>query len=58
MGGYQHQLGKSTPNENQFGNNQTGNPELPGSKEDSDNDYFTIQCAAISMNVDSACHNL
>ncbi|KAG5214920.1 hypothetical protein JEQ12_000496 [Ovis aries] len=33
--------GKSTPNENQFGNNQTGNPELPGSQEDSDNDYFS-----------------
>uniref|UniRef100_A0A4W2F441 Spermatosis associated 1 n=1 Tax=Bos indicus x Bos taurus TaxID=30522 RepID=A0A4W2F441_BOBOX len=33
--------GKATPNENQFGNNQTGNPELPGSQEDSDNDYFS-----------------
>ncbi|KAI4590813.1 hypothetical protein MJG53_001862 [Ovis ammon polii x Ovis aries] len=33
--------GKSTPNENQFGNNQTGNPELLGSQEDSDNDYFS-----------------
>ncbi|MXQ86103.1 hypothetical protein E5288_WYG002026 [Bos mutus] len=33
--------GKATPNENQFGNNQNGNPELPGSQEDSDNDYFS-----------------
>nr|XP_020746954.1 spermatogenesis-associated protein 1 isoform X2 [Odocoileus virginianus texanus] len=33
--------GKATPNENQIGNNQTGNPELPRSQEDSDNDYFS-----------------
>ncbi|XP_068396299.1 spermatogenesis-associated protein 1 isoform X2 [Eschrichtius robustus] len=33
--------GKPTPNENQTGNNQTGNAELPGSQEDSDNDYFS-----------------
>ncbi|XP_059995637.1 spermatogenesis-associated protein 1 [Lagenorhynchus albirostris] len=33
--------GKATPNENQNGNNQIGNSELPGSQEDSDNDYFS-----------------
>ncbi|XP_029082821.1 spermatogenesis-associated protein 1 [Monodon monoceros] len=33
--------GKATPNENQTGNNQIGNSELPGSQEDSDNDYFS-----------------
>lgn len=33
--------GKATPNENQIRNNQTGNPELPRSQEDSDNDYFS-----------------
>ncbi|KAB0385957.1 hypothetical protein FD755_000913 [Muntiacus reevesi] len=32
---------EATPNENQIGNNQTGNPELPRSQEDSDNDYFS-----------------
>eukprot|EP00070_Physeter_catodon_P038109 XP_028345003.1 spermatogenesis-associated protein 1 isoform X1 [Physeter catodon] len=33
--------GNSTPNENQTGNNQIGNSELPGSQEDSNNDYFS-----------------
>lgn len=33
--------GKATPNEIQPGNNQIGNSELPGSQEDSDNDYFS-----------------
>ncbi|XP_060159466.2 spermatogenesis-associated protein 1 [Globicephala melas] len=33
--------GKATPNEHQTGNNQIGNSELPGSQEDSDNDYFS-----------------
>ncbi|XP_070342794.1 spermatogenesis-associated protein 1 isoform X5 [Equus asinus] len=33
--------GKATPKESQTGKNQTGNSELPGSLEDSDNDYFS-----------------
>ncbi|KAM9110292.1 spermatogenesis-associated protein 1 [Megaptera novaeangliae] len=32
---------KATPNENQTGNNQIGNAELPGSQEDLDDDYFS-----------------
>lgn len=33
--------GKAAPNDNQTRKNQIGNSELPGSPEDSDNDYFS-----------------
>uniref|UniRef100_A0A8C0D361 Spermatogenesis associated 1 n=1 Tax=Balaenoptera musculus TaxID=9771 RepID=A0A8C0D361_BALMU len=40
---------EATPNENQTGNNQIGNAELPGSQEDSDNDYFSGEKQCVTL---------
>lgn len=43
--------GKTTPSETQTGKNQVGNSELPGSLEDSDNDYCSSKKRILNKNL-------